>query len=433
MKSEKKSFLVAFSTILVLMIFTYVLTLTLDCKGISLIKFVLSPILTLGASGGITIISICIFLLIIGGVSYNLNECGFMKYMLDKIVHKYGTQRYKLLWIIPLFFMCLGSLIGSFEEVVPITPIVVSLIVGLGFDVYTGLAISLLATGFGFAAGVFNPFNIGVAQSLVNIPMFSGVSLRLLTFVLIYLSLELLVITHARKIARDIDSEVNKDFEVDINKQKAFKAFVIILSIGLVLVLSSSFITVLRDYTIIIIGLFFLIAGVTSTILSKTSAKKFFSNFLKGALDIAPSIILILMASSIKYIMEESGVINTVVDILINLTSSMSKVSLILFIYLICLILEVFIPSGSAKAFLLIPLVAPVALKYGISLQLVVLAYAFGDGFSNVYYPTNPALIICLGLVKLDYKDWFKHSIKYQLTNLIITCGILLLGLAINY
>lgn len=433
MKSEKKSFLVAFSTILVLMIFTYVLTLTLDCKGISLIKFVLSPILTLGASGGITIISICIFLLIIGGVSYNLNECGFMKYMLDKIVHKYGTQRYKLLWIIPLFFMCLGSLIGSFEEVVPITPIVVSLIVGLGFDVYTGLAISLLATGFGFAAGVFNPFNIGVAQSLVNIPMFSGVSLRLLTFVLIYLSLELLVISHARKIARDIDSEVNKDFEVDINKQKALKAFVIILSIGLVLVLSSSFITVLRDYTIIIIGLFFLIAGVTSTILSKTSGKKFFSNFLKGALDIAPSIILILMASSIKYIMEESGVINTVVDILINLTSSMSKVSLILFIYLICLILEVFIPSGSAKAFLLIPLVAPVALKYGISLQLVVLAYAFGDGFSNVYYPTNPALIICLGLVKLDYKDWFKFSLKYQISNLIITCAILLLGLTINY
>lgn len=433
MKSERKSFLVAVITILTLMIFTYVLTLTLECEGISFVKFVFSPILTLGASGGITIISICIFLLIIGGVSYNLNECGFMKYMLDKIVMKYGSQRYKLLWIVPLFFMSMGSLIGSFEEVVPITPIVVSLVVGLGFDVYTGLAISLLATGFGFAAGVFNPFNIGVAQSLVNLPMFSGVSLRLLTFILIYLSMELLVINHAKKIAKDIDSETNKDFVLDNDKEKALKAFIIILSIGLILVLSSSFITVLRDYTIIIIGIFFLMAGVASTILSKTSAKKFFRNFYSGALDIAPSILLILMASSIKYIMEESGVINTVVDILNHFTSGMSRVSLVLFIYLICLILEVFVPSGSAKAFLLIPLVAPVALKYGISLQLVVLAYAFGDGFSNVYYPTNPALIISLGLVKLDYKDWFKHSIKYQLTNLIITCGILLLGLAINY
>lgn len=433
MNSEKRSFLVATTTILVLMCFTYNLTLLFDCKGIAFYKFLLSPILVLGSDTGVTIIAICLFLLIIGGVSNSLNECGFMKYMLSKLVKKYGSQRYKLLFIVALFFMCTGSLVGTFEEVVPITPIVAALTCGLGFDVFTGIGISLLAAGCGFAAGVFNPFNIGVAQGLVNLPMFSGVSLRLLSFVCIYILLMIFVVSHAKKVEKQIDENISNDYIYDENKEKALKSFVIILAIGLIIVLCSPFITILQDYTIIIIGLAFLIAGIVSTLNSKTSFSSFRKYFKDGSLSIAPTILLILMASSIKYVMDESGLVNVIIDKLIVLASSMSNVELILFIYLVCLVLEVFIPSGSAKAFLLIPIIAPLATKFGISSQLCVLAYAFGDGFSNVFYPTNPALIISLGLVKVTYKEWFKYSYKFQLINLLMTSGILLLGLLINY
>lgn len=98
-----------------------------------------------------------------------------------------------------------------------------------------------------------------------------------------------------------------------------------------------------------------------------------------------------------------------------------------------CADLKFIIPSGSAKAFMLIPLIVPMAQVFGISAQLCVVAFAFGDGFSNVFYPTNPALLISLGLAGVDYSDWFKWSWKFQFLNLLLTGAILLLGLCIGY
>ena len=92
-----------------------------------------------------------------------------------------------------------------------------------------------------------------------------------------------------------------------------------------------------------------------------------------------------------------------------------------------------FISSGSAKAFMLIPLIVPMAQIFGISTQLCVLAFAFGDGFSNVFYPTNAVLLIALGLVNVSYTDWVKFSWKFQGLNLVVTGLLLLVGLAIGY
>ena len=92
-----------------------------------------------------------------------------------------------------------------------------------------------------------------------------------------------------------------------------------------------------------------------------------------------------------------------------------------------------FIPSGSAKAFLLIPLIAPIADLAGLSRQLCVVAYAFGDGFSNVFYVTNPVLLISLGLAGVSYGKWVKHSWKFQIANLVLTSLLLMLGYFSHY
>ena len=111
----------------------------------------------------------------------------------------------------------------------------------------------------------------------------------------------------------------------------------------------------------------------------------------------------------------------------------MSRAELVLFIYLICLVMNFFIPSGSAKAFLLIPLIVPLAQLFGISSQLCIVAFAFGDGFSNVFYPTNPALLISLGLANVNYGKWAAYSWRFQGLNLLLTSGLLLLGLTVGY
>ena len=159
-----KSFITAIVVIFVLMILTYLLTFIIPGGYIPFGKWLLSPILVLGAEGNVSLIAVLAFLLIIGGVFNNLNKCGLTKYMLDQITYRFGKERYKLLVVVPLFFMAMGAFIGSFEECVPLVPIVVALAIRLGWDALVGVGMSLLAIGCGFASGICNPFTIGVAQ-----------------------------------------------------------------------------------------------------------------------------------------------------------------------------------------------------------------------------------------------------------------------------
>lgn len=183
----------------------------------------------------------------------------------------------------------------------------------------------------------------------------------------------------------------------------------------------------------IIVSVMFLIAGLVSVRACGMSGKMLGKTFLNGVTTIFPAVVMILMASSIKYTLEEAKVLDTILHDAVGLAERMPDWMVILFIYLIILAMNFFIPSGSAKAFMLIPLIVPMAQIFGISSQLCVVAFAFGDGFSNVLYPTNPALLLSLGLADVSYSTWFKWSVKFQLLNLLLTSLILLFGLAVGY
>lgn len=454
-----KSFLTAIIVVLVLMIATYGLTFlipggcyeriedssgnlvissdsefTVVDGGIPFRKWILSPILVLGAEGGGMMLAIIVFLIVIGGIFNSLDKCGLMKYMLEKIVQKFSASRYKLMATLSLFFMAMGALIGSFEECVPLVPIVVAISISLGWDAVTGVGMSLLAVGCGFASGVFNPFTVGVAQSLADLPMFSGAWLRLLSFILIYFILIIFLVRHAKKIDKfDNSTIVSREFKEDKKMNSALTLFVGIVGFGIVLVLSSGFITALQDYTMIIVAVMFLIAGVVATLVAGVGIKALLKEFCKGIVTILPAILLILMAGSIKYTLTEANILDTILYWAVSMADDLPKWMVILFIYLLVLVLNFFISSGSAKAFLLIPLIVPLAQMFEISPQLCVVAFAFGDGFSNTFYPTNAALLISLGLANVSYGKWVKYSLKFQIINLILTSALLLFGLIVGY
>ena len=102
-------------------------------------------------------------------------------------------------------------------------------------------------------------------------------------------------------------------------------------------------------------------------------------------------------------------------------------------VYGLALIIELFVASGSAKAFLMMPILLPLADLVGITRQLAVTAYCFGDGFSNLAYPTNPVLLICLGLTVVSYPKWLKWTAKLWFWILLITLVFLAIGVAVNY
>ena len=454
-----RSFITAIAVILALMVLTYVLTLVipsgeygrmLDENGNSIIdkdagfsyteggipfwKWLLSPVLVVGAEGGGTLIAIIAFLIVIGGVFQSLDECGLMKYMLSSIVARFGKKKYKLLAVITFFFMMMGALIGSFEECVPLVPIVVSLAVSLGWDEACGLGMSLLAVGCGFASGICNPFTVGVAQELAGLPMFSGMWLRALSFVVIYIILLIFLLARAKKLDKSaLMSDAESDFVRDKKMDRALVCFASILAFGILCILLSSVIPAMQDYTMIIVAVVFLLAGVISSKMCKMSWGDFCRSFWKGIVNILPAVLLILMAGSIKYTLTEAKILDTVLHFACESAVGMPRYVIILFIYLIVLVMNFFISSGSAKAFLLMPLIVPMAQLFGISPQLCVVAFAFGDGFSNVFYPTNAALLISLGLANVSYVNWVKFTFKIQMAILAATSLLLVFGLAVGY
>ncbi len=454
-----KSFITALVVIFILMVVSYVLTLVIpggeyaripDANGNMIIdtengfsyvdggipfwKWALSPFLVLGAEGNVTLIAVILFLLVIGGVFNALDHCGLMKYLLDKIANRFGEQRYSLMAVTTLFFMSMGSLIGSFEEVIPLVPIVVALAINLGWDALTGAGMSILAVGCGFAAGVFNPFTVGVAQQLAGLPMFSGASMRLVTFVLIYFLLLFFLRAHAKKVEKPLTAAASANsFVRDSRMEKGIISFAVPLGIGIAAIFCSSFISALQDYTMIIVAVAFLVAGTSACLVTGMGGKGFGKTFIQGLTSIFPAVLMILMAASIRFTLEDAQVLDTILHGAVELAQVMPKWAVVLFIYLIVLVMNFFISSGSAKAFMLIPLIVPIAQVFGISPHLCILAFAFGDGFSNVLYPTNAALLIGLGVANVSYIDWFKWTWKFQAATLALTSLLLMLGLAVGY
>ena len=402
--------------------------------GIPLWKWILSPVLVLSAPGSGTLIAVIVFLLVIGGAFNCLDRCGLMKYMLGIAANRFGAVRYRLMAMVQLIFMAMGAMIGSFEECVPLVPIVVALAVDLGWDAMTGLGMSLLAAGCGFAAGVCNPFTVGVAQQMAGLPMFSGAWLRLLSFVLIYGLLYSFLYAYAKKIQKPLNHVISTgSFRHDPRMNRGLVLFVGILGAGVAIIFCSAFIPALQDYTMIIVAVMFLAAGILSTLACGVSGRDMGKDFLSGLAGVCPAVLMILMASSIRFILEEAHVLDTILHGAISLARTLPGWAVILFIYLVVLVMNFFIPSGSAKAFMLIPLIVPMAQIFGLSTQLCVVAFAFGDGFSNVFYPTNPALLISLGLAGVSYNDWFRWSWKFQFMNLALTSAILIFGLIVGY
>lgn len=414
--------------------------------GISFLKWLFSPLLLFGTTDGASVIVICLFLLVIGGAILPLDECGCMRYMLDTIAHKYRKKRYTLLAVTSLFFMALGSFVGSFEEAIPLVPVVIALSYSMGWDALLGLGMSLLPLGFGFSTGICNLYTVGIAQRLAGLPLFSGIGFRILSFVLIYAFLLWLLKSYAKKIDADPKNAfaegnvsnnsivtANAEFVGNDKLQKSVKRFAMIIGFGLVLIILSSFIEFLQAVITVIMVLIFFMAGTIACFTAGMKTKEFFKLLGKGILTMLPGVGVILMASSIKYTLMESKTLDTILNFAVELTKGLPSYAVVLIIYALVLFMNFFIASASAKAFLLIPLIVPLAQLNGITRQLSVLAFIYGDGFSNLFYPTNPVLLICLSLVGVNYITWAKWSAKFQIGVLVITTALLMLAKAAGY
>jgi uncharacterized ion transporter superfamily protein YfcC len=414
------------------------------------LRWLTAPLEVLWGPDALIIITIIVFILLVSSAFAVLDKSGILKATLSKIVMKFGSRKYLLLLTLCLFFMLLGAFFGLFEEIVPLVPLMIALSYSLGWDALVGLGMSILSTNMGFSAAITNPFTIGVAQKLAGLPLFSGWLVRIPIFIAVYLVTAWFLVSYAKKIDRNPESSfIFKEDQADRarykvldlntlvansgNLGKAAVCFGIFVALIIVVLVASPFVSFLSDNALPLVGVLFFAGGLTAGFVSGAKGKLIGKALLEGISGIAPGIPLLLMAASIKHIVTSGQVMDTILNGAAASMQAAAPLTAVLIIYGLALVIELFIGSAGAKAVLMMPILLPLADLVGVTRQLTVTAYCFGDGFSNLAYPTNPVLLITLGLASVGYAKWIKFTWKLWLLVIPLTILFLWIGTLIQF
>ncbi len=412
-------------------------------------KIILSPILALGSSQATTGITIIVMIFLIGGAFLILDKCGVLKYIMATLIKKFSHKKYFLLAAVTFVCMVLSSTAGILEESITLVPIAVAVSLALGWDSLVGLGLSLVSIAWGFTAATFNPFNVVTVQKLADLEVFSGLWLRLIVFIGVYLILFLFLFTYAKKIEKDptkslvyeSDKALREKYTLtdadevlnDKKIRKGTRAFLICMLIDVVFILLDFILGAGGMLSLPAMAVLFTLGGLLSGYFTGLKGKNLAKSFLQGAKTIAPAIPLIVFVIAISYVLNEGKIMHTILYTINNFMQGLSPYIAILLLFLVIAILEFFIGSGTAKAFLIMPLVAPLSDLLGITHQSVVTTFCLADGFTNLLYPTSGVMIIAIGLVGVSYGKWLKWSWKLFLSEFAFSALVMLFMVAINY
>ncbi|MCL2209158.1 MAG: AbgT family transporter [Treponema sp.] len=477
MKIGGKAFIFSASIILVLMIFSGLLTRILPAglydrivsEGRTLVvdgsyreiarplypiwRWFTAPVEILFGPDSLTPIVLLIFISVVGGSIAVLENSGVMKALIDFLVTRFAKRKYTLIVVMIAFFMFITGFVGIYEGMIPMIIFVIPVAIALGWDSLTGLGISLLPLAFGFSASVTNPFTIAVAQKIADLPLFSGAFLRIIFFLVIFALVCFFVIRHARKVEKNPESSIcyredeilrkkmlpaagqQPDVKNSITKGqwRALVWFTSWIVAAILLVVSTARIPGLSDLAFPLMTVFFLIGGMGGGFFSGFNIAEIARAFAKGVLGFLPGIVLVMMAYSVKHIITEGMIMDTILYRASEIIRQTSSVAAAFMVYATTLVLEFFIGSASAKAFLMMPILTPLADLVGITRQTAIMAFNFGDGFSNMIFPTNALLLIALSFTVISYPKWIRWTWKLQLVILVITSIFLVIAVKTGY
>jgi len=415
-------------------------------------RWLTAPVEVLWSPGAAQVLTIVALLVLLGGSFTVLDVSGVLKVALSLVVERFKANKYALMAAVILFFMASSSVLGIYEEAAPLVVFIVPLALYLGWDSLTGLGMSLLALGFGFAAATMDPFMVTIAQKLADLPLYSGLWLRAIFFAAMFAAVFLFVRRHARRVEADppsspvYEEDLGLRSSIDVREavageaessRPAMRAAVRWLGLwflgAVAFILAAARIPAISGLAFPIMGLFFVAACTGAARIAGERRGRVGRCFILGARSVLPAIVMILMAMSVKVIITEGGILDTILYAAASRIGTAGPYAAVGAVYLITLALELFIPSASAKAFLIIPILAPLADLVGLTRQTVVFAFDCGDGFANILYPTNPFLMICLGLTVVSYPKWLRWTAPLQALTALICFAFMAFAVAIRF
>lgn len=444
---------------------------------------------------------IIMFILLIGGAFWILNssksiDAGILSFInFTKKLEKYkplkkiGVNNIVMVLIMTMFSI-FGAVFGMSEETIAFVIIIVPLAISMGYDSLTGICLVYVAAHVGFAGAILNPFTIGIAQQLADLPLFSGIEYRIFCWFVINIVAFSIILFWANKVKKNpqispmyqLDEYWRKNHDIasiqieHVKTKSSWFAFALTMTaliifsviypmtsmkigshaisfpaipIGTALFGFFAFLGIRKSYHffnlallfgtiwflivgvmgyewyVMEIGTLFFVMGLLAGIAAGNTANEIVKLFLDGMRDILSAAVVVGLAGGIIVILQDGKIIDTIMHHLSQSMNEVNRLASLGMTYLIQTGLNIIIPSGSAKAALTMPIMAPFADLIHLSRQSMVMAFQFGDGFTNMITPTSGVLIGCLGIAKIPYEKWFKWFWKIVL--IFIVLGFLLL------
>lgn len=392
--------------------------------------------LILGSNSG-NMIMIVALLLVLGGTFKVLEESGGLVSLVRVIMTKLQSKRFIAIWVITAVIMILSAVFGLQEQLLILYPVFAMLCTALNWSRFTAISFVLIASGVGFTTAITNPLTIGTASIAAGVSVTDGLWYRCIIFCVMYVITSLFLTFLAKRDEKSIKEKFDTQGFVSVSNEEHIedirksKMIIALFSIALLSVIITTAIPALRSLAMVFMAVAFIVGTVIIGRVLLGSYAKLGKSFLGGIKDVLPSIVIIMIAFGITYIAQQGNILHTIFYYFYNTVSNMSPYLAVVILYVFVLIIEFFIPSASAKAVLIIPMLTLAPIE-GISITVIILTYLFADGYTNVLYPTCGTLLVGLGLANVSFAEWFKKTILFQLILFAVSIAFLMFAVFIG-
>lgn len=394
-----------------------------------------------GFEAGVLII---VLIFIFGGVFAVFQKTGAIEAGIRKLSHFFSRKPAFKLLVIPVLmivFSLAGGVYGMAEEAIPFTLIFIPFALSLGYDSYVGVSIPFLGSAIGFSAAFFNPFTVGIAQMFSDLPLYSGLSYRMILWVIGTIIVIGYVMVYAEKVRKK--PELSPVYELDKSRgysipsempQKiewgtAQKSVLWIILLGILLLV---FGILFLDWYMEEIAALFLGMGILSGFVGKIPVSEMAKTFVDGAKDVMNVVLIIAIGRAVLIILQESFILDTILHSTASVISVVPGIVTAHMMFVVQAVINFFIHSGTAQAALTMPVMAPLSDLVGISRQTTVLAFQLCEVI-NPILPTSAVTMGVLGVAKIPWEKWAKWFLPLMLILIVFSLLALVPPVLMNW
>ncbi len=361
--------------------------------------------------------SVIFFVLIIGGAFQIITATGVITKISVGAARKFAGNE---VWVIPIFvclFATFGTTMAMSQELVLFVPLGVAIARSMGFDALTGTGMIGLGAVAGYSCGLTSPFNTGVAQTIAELPLYSGMTFRAVLLAILLVATCAYLMLYARKVKKNPELSIVADLEreekgknqLNFDEVEKFTTsdwvVVFILIGGLAWLVYS---VGNGGWWFAEMSALFIVIGVLSGIVKRFSMNKIAKEFTAGAEMLVLGALVVGCAGSVSVIMNDSGIRDSIINACATAIGGLPNQLSAIGMYITQTLINFPIQSGSGQASVTMPIMVPLGDLVGVSRQTTVLAFLLGDGFTNIIYPTGASMMTYIAMVKIPYAKWVK-------------------------